>query len=233
MKKVILSAALLVAALGAQAQMATFVAPSTGIFSENDITCQYNMELPDWIDLDNDDNQISTNLPTTWNHLNNGWEFPAYSMTLSSSRKAQIRVMADDVRREDHSASNDAGFFFPASELSLSVREHPSAWTETVKGSLWNGANHDYGQSSLPTTGSGGPTDFSTAQQVLVTDHGVYGMRYQWTLAAFKVGALTNNTGTPIDGANNRPDGEYYNYNLNGDNVEDYVTTVRFEATLN
>ena len=202
MKKVILSAAVACLALSANAQSTQFRS------ADNDITVGLSMMLPNWIDLDPEAQSLSTALPTSgdWTTLENGWTVGTANLTISATRHCQIDAWADDVRRADHSSSNDAHYYFNSTFLS----------TITDIGS---GINDEaflaVAQTSLADNNSG-------ALPILTSSEGGHDVTFTVQVNAFK------NAGNGGIATNE----SYYEQNLHGSETNAYTSTLHLNAYL-
>jgi hypothetical protein len=201
MKKIVLASAFAFAAFAANAQSNT---PSTVDRSEDVANLNITMTLHNWIDIDNENTDLISAEPNSWNDLNNGWNVGSAPFNLSASRKCKISAVATSMREQTggHAMNDQAGWSFGAQYLSLEAGQSSlGTIPQTVLGP---GFSDNWIQDN----------NLASASDVYTSNQGMYLRRLNPTIGAFKHSAP----------------GTYYTLNLNGGTYKGKVT---FTATLN
>lgn len=201
MKKIVLASAFAFAAFTAGAQSLN---PSTAERSEDIANLNITMNLHNWIDIDNENTDLISSEPNSWNDLNYGWNVGTAPFNLSASRKCKITAQATRVREINHPASNtNDGWSFGPEYLSFEA-----------------GLSSKFNVPFLGVTGPGFSDNYiqrnalNAPVEVYNSNQGMYLRRLNTTIGAFKHVA----------------DGTYYTLNLIGGT---YKGTVTYTATLN
>jgi len=203
MKKIVLASALAFASFAVNAQS---ILPSTVDRSEDDANLYITMNLHNWIDIDNENTSLMSSEPNSWFDLNGGWNVGNAPFNLSASRNCKVAISSTSMREQtgSHASGDVAGWFFPASYLSLeaglSGLSNIPFWTVTGPGfsDSWNQVDHLS----------------SSNQDCYSSNQGMFVRHLTPMIGAFK---------------HNLP-GTYYTLNLHGGT---YKGTVTFTATLN
>lgn len=219
MKKIVMTAALALAATATFAQGGAFSYSDPVTISrslDNDIMSDVDIDLPNWIDLNPENLNMysTTNNPDSWADLNNGFAIGSFVLGISATRECKVRAMAENA---DGPGSNS----FPANRYSLVVNNaFPAApaGNATINPGTLTQANNVY---MVAGTGFAATVAGVASQgvQVAANSTGCYKQRFGWTLWAFQSTAAGGTL----------PVGDYYSHNLEGG---EYTTDLRFAAYL-
>jgi hypothetical protein len=180
------------------------VNPSTAERCEDDANLYITMNLHNWIDIDNENTSLMSSEPNSWSDLNNGWTVGNAPFNLSATRNCKVAISSTSVRETGHAGSDQSGWYFPATYLSL---EAGASSLSSLPGITVTGPGFSDAWSQINHLSS-------SNQDCYTSNQGMYVRRLTPSIGAFKHDAS----------------GTYYTLNLHGGT---YKGTVTFTATLN